>query len=471
MEGEIGTGKKLAPTGGSMKFNLSNLGYLERATLELGDLTIICGKNNTGKTYVNYAIYGFMESWKSNIDLDLEKEIETLFQDGVLKINLASYKQKFIDALGEVANSYSEFIPNIFGVGEDSFQETSFKVILDEYRPDYSRALSSTLSTLSDKEILKVIKQKESEILEITLLVKDKSAPPKQIVENFVNLQLAEALGSHYFSNAFIITSERTGVALFYKELDLNKKIIVEKLQNKKGSFNPSDFLEMLHDSLSRYSRPIRDEINFVRDLDDLKKKKGQLLEKHPEILSIFEEIVGGEYQLENDSIFFEFKDGETATKIPFHAASSTVKSLLNMNFYLKHLAKEGDILIIDEPELNLHPANQRKLAKLFSRLIKCGIKLLMTTHSDYLIKELNNLIVLNNNFASKQELMDKYNYTDLDVLDKNRVKVYIAEKQTLTPAEITDIGIEVGTFDREIIEMNNFFDEATVELDSAYDF
>jgi predicted ATP-dependent endonuclease of OLD family len=454
-----------------MKFNLSNLGYLERATIELGDLTIICGQNNTGKTYINYAIYGFLESWKSQIDFNLEKEIETLFQDGVIKINLASYHERFLVAIAEVANSYSDFFPNIFSVGEDSFKETSYEVVLDGYRPDYSKALSSTLSTLTDKEILKVIKQKESEILEITLLVKDKSAPPREIVENFVNLQLAEALGSHYFSNAFIITSERTGVALFYKELDLNKNIIVEKLQNKKGSFNPLDFLEMFRDSLSRYSRPIQDEINFVRDLDDLKKKKGQLLEKHPEILSIFKDIVGGEYQLENDSIFFEFKDGETATEIPFHAASSTVKSLLNMNFYIKHLAKEGDILIIDEPELNLHPANQRKLAKLFSRLIKCGVKLLMTTHSDYLIKELNNLIVLNNSFASKEELMGKYNYTALDILDKNRVKVYIADNHTLTPAKITDIGIEVGTFDREIIEMNNFFDEATVELDSAYDF
>lgn len=454
-----------------MKFNLSKLGYLKQATIELGDLTIICGQNNTGKTYINYAIYGFLESWKSHIDFNLEKEIETLFQDGVLKINLASYHEAFLTGIAKVAHSYSGVLPNIFSVVEDSFKETSYEVILDEYRPDYSRTLSSTLSTLSDKEILKVIKQKESDILEITLLVKDKSAPPREIVENFVNLQLAEVLGSHYFSNAFIITSERTGVALFYKELDLNKNIIVEKLQNKKGNLNPLDFLEMLHDSLSRYSRPIQDEINFVRDLDDLKKKKGQLLDKHPEILSIFEEIVGGEYQLENDSIFFEFKNETTATEIPFHAASSTVKSLLNMNFYIKHLAKEGDILIIDEPELNLHPANQRKLAKLFSRLIKCGVKLLMTTHSDYLIKELNNLIVLNNSFASKEELMGKYNYTDLDILEKNRVKVYIAENHTLTPAKITDIGIEVGTFDREIIEMNNFFDEATVELESAYDF
>ena len=434
-------------------------------------MTIICGKNNTGKTYINYAIYGFFEAWKSNIELDLEKEIETLFQDGVLKINLASYKENFLDALDKVANSYSEFLPNIFGVEEDSFKETLFKVILDEYRPDYLESISSTFSTSSDKDIMKVIKEKESDLLEITLLVEDKSAPPKEMVKHIVNRELAEALADPYFPDSFIITSERTGVALFYKELDLNKNFIIEKLQNKKGSFNSIDFLEMFRDSLPRYSRPIQDEINFVRDLDDYKKRKGQLLEKHPEVLSIFEEIVGGEYKLENDSIFFEFKNEDTATEIPFHAASSTVKSLLNMNFYIKYLAKEGDILIIDEPELNLHPANQRKLAKLFSRLIKCGVKLLITTHSDYLIKELNNLIVLNNSFESKEELMGKYNYTDLDILDKNRVKVYIAENHTLTPAKITDIGIEIGTFDREIIEMNNFFDAATIELESAYDF
>ncbi|MGC9526840.1 MAG: hypothetical protein ACP5D7_15005 [Limnospira sp.] len=94
-----------------------------------------------------------------------------------------------------------------------------------------------------------------------------------------------------------------------------------------------------------------------------------------------------------------------------------------------------------------------------------------MTTHSDYLIKELNHLIVLNNDFESKEKLMRQYSYTESDILDKNRVKVYIADNHTLTPAKITDIGIEVGTFDREIIEMNNFFDEATVELESAYDF
>lgn len=53
-------------------------------------------------------------------------------------------------------------------------------------------------------------------------------------------------------------------------------------------------------------------------------------------------------------------------------------------------------MLIIDEPELNLHPDNQRKMAGLLARLVNCGVKVLVTTHSDYLIRELNNRVMLN---------------------------------------------------------------------------
>ena len=43
-----------------MKISVENLGVLKQAEFELGDLTIICGSNNTGKTYATYALYGFL---------------------------------------------------------------------------------------------------------------------------------------------------------------------------------------------------------------------------------------------------------------------------------------------------------------------------------------------------------------------------------------------------------------------------
>ena len=47
-----------------MKFRFKNLGPIKEADLELGDLTIIAGRNNTGKTYLAYALYGFLKRWE-----------------------------------------------------------------------------------------------------------------------------------------------------------------------------------------------------------------------------------------------------------------------------------------------------------------------------------------------------------------------------------------------------------------------
>ena len=52
-----------------MKISVENLGVLQQAEFELGDLTIICGSNNTGKTYATYALYGFLFDWRENLDV------------------------------------------------------------------------------------------------------------------------------------------------------------------------------------------------------------------------------------------------------------------------------------------------------------------------------------------------------------------------------------------------------------------
>jgi predicted ATPase len=75
--------------------------------------------------------------------------------------------------------------------------------------------------------------------------------------------------------------------------------------------------------------------------------------------------------------------------------SSSSVRSLLDLGVYLRCVASVGDLLVIDEPELNLHPQNQRRVARLLARLTNVGINVLVTTHSDCLIKELNLLLLM----------------------------------------------------------------------------
>jgi predicted ATPase len=85
--------------------------------------------------------------------------------------------------------------------------------------------------------------------------------------------------------------------------------------------------------------------------------------------LENFADIIGGEYLVtRNDELYFKPKG--KPIKLTMDESSSAVRSLLDIGFYLRHLAKTGDLLIVDEPELNLHPENQRRIARLFARLV-----------------------------------------------------------------------------------------------------
>ena len=50
---------------GPVTFRFKNVGPVKDAEVELGDLTIIAGRNNTGKTYIVYTLYGFLKTWKN----------------------------------------------------------------------------------------------------------------------------------------------------------------------------------------------------------------------------------------------------------------------------------------------------------------------------------------------------------------------------------------------------------------------
>jgi len=55
--------------------------------------------------------------------------------------------------------------------------------------------------------------------------------------------------------------------------------------------------------------------------------------------------------------------------------------------------AEAGDIVLIEQPELHLHPAHQRKLADFFVAISNSGVQLVLETHSEYLITRLRLLV------------------------------------------------------------------------------
>lgn len=115
---------------------------------------------------------------------------------------------------------------------------------------------------------------------------------------------------------------------------------------------------------------------------------------------------------------------------------------------------------MIDEPELNLHPKNQILVARLLVLLVNEGIKVFITTYSDYIVRELSNCIMLNNLSNEQIQKIKKQGYSKEYGLESKKVKAYLAEnikgKNTLRAVEIRqDLGIFMETFD-EPIDLQN---------------
>lgn len=141
------------------------------------------------------------------------------------------------------------------------------------------------------------------------------------------------------------------------------------------------------------------------------------------------------------------------------HQTSSTVKSFFGLWFYLEHQARKGSILMIDEPELNIHPENQRKIARLFARLVNNGLKVVISTHSDYIVREINSLIMLSQD--ANKHLRKQYKYKNEEILKPEQVGDYLFDNHIIEPFSITpDDGIHATTFDKVIEDLNNVNDD-----------
>ena len=91
----------------------------------------------------------------------------------------------------------------------------------------------------------------------------------------------------------------------------------------------------------------------------------------------------------------FEYLPNGWDENLPLMRASSMVSELAPVVLYLRHLVRPGDILIIEEPESHLHPAMQAEFTRQLAAVVRAGVRVIVTTHSEWLLEELANLVRL----------------------------------------------------------------------------
>lgn len=458
-----------------MKVKLKNVGMLDEAEFEVGNITLICGENNTGKTYATYSLYGYLDFMRI-VRESLFIRKRRLFDDENLnndtkdtqeiKLTYIDIKNKLENHIKNKTRLYSHriLVKVLAGKNED--------FINAEFNVDMQISLES-------------IKQAIKQYLEKLNL--NNRAKAKHIIYDdgvgFSNLNKIEFeeyleiffdnLLNYIFMKNFILSVERTGASIFQEELDFIKIAKLEAMQKilKEEDVDLFEFHKKIEEKNQLYPKPVRDNINFIRDVKQKSKLESMFKkdkDKYKNILDLLGKVVGGKYKATDYGILYQPKGSKKFFNI--EVASSSARSLLMLYFYILHVAQKGDILMIDEPELNLHPKNQILLARLLVLLANAGIKIFITTHSDYIVRELNNCIMLNN-FTNEKIKENFIEYDDNYKLSKKDVNAYIAfydkksKKNTLKKVDISnENGIDMETFN-DVIEQTINIDEKMASM------
>ncbi len=257
-----------------------------------------------------------------------------------------------------------------------------------------------------------------------------------------------------YKKKVYFFTTKRTFISFY----GINSTLKKEMLSTING--NEQDEQD---EQARLLTQPILDESELASNFSMLSKQKSEF-----EFLAIELEknILEGKIIVsENENLKYQpnfHEKPEENKPLELYFASSAVQALASFVFYLRYLAKKNDCIIIDEPELHLQPDNQIVLVRLLARLINQGFKVILNTNSDYVIEEINVLLMLTHSFGEREKLMTTYNYNQNELLKSENISAYYFEKGK---NEVVDVpllkrGIEIDSIDLAIANLGERSDD-----------
>lgn len=155
---------------------------------------------------------------------------------------------------------------------------------------------------------------------------------------------------------------------------------------------------------------------DFLAQLDDLKTPSRIISPDNQFFVNYIAKLSDGEIVLENGSVFLQFESGE---KIPVSAAASSVKELMPFLLMLQNgKIRQYNSLLFEEPEAHVHPKKQFLVMDMLTRCCNKGMLIQMTTHSDYLLGRMNQLLVLGKIREKSMEAFE--NFCNEHLFNKN---------------------------------------------------
>lgn len=378
-----------------MELKIKNIGVVKEANIQFNGLTVICGENDTGKSTIGKTLFALVKGvigYEEEFQEELSYEIFTRFRQISRliehSINLEKLDGKQLEDIQKYTQINSFFLTRRIKSGklENNYFTSLIQLLQD--------LLSNNWITESVYERFEFYIRDIEDFLQQT---------------NNLNLKQKLALERAFFSEfqSLITSSSSISFSNNHHKLDIafnSKSKIKGNLSNLENFYfseityieTPAviQFFKLIMSAGVKLTEQSRAKETVPLHTKDLTRKlfNSDNISNHEIFYNIHEMIydsIQGDFAYDsNQKDFFLNRNG---IAIPSMDIASGIKSLGMIDILIKNnILNPNDILILDEPEVNLHPEWQKKYAEIICLLAQYGVKVLVVTHSPYMVSALH---------------------------------------------------------------------------------
>ncbi|MCD8416521.1 AAA family ATPase [Tenacibaculum finnmarkense genomovar finnmarkense] len=369
-----------------MRLRVQNIGIIDTADINIDGITVITGKNDSGKSTVGKVLYSIIRAL-NNDDSSFNEEkfhfIDAKIDEIFNILARAKYSNKN-DSL-----TISDIIKFFFENKMNKFKKDYDDVFLDLFLIKVNEKIQK-ISNLSLKEtILKINQEIESkknisidstQFLNFELTEYFKLEFGNQISNFFLDKKSFAEINTNIDTSLFAINDNKVSLEKKPRNFPYKNVLFIESplfLNKKRADFS----FNSLRDKRNHLNYSINKK-EISKDIFSDNSDKTQHLKK------LIQEVIGGDFSYnEKDEIIFN-KNGHNFS---LNNVATGLKTFGAIQLLIDNGSLNTDtLLIIDEPEVHLHPTWQVKFAEILVRLSKeFAIPMILTSHSPYFIEAL----------------------------------------------------------------------------------
>ncbi|MBP3489101.1 MAG: ATP-binding protein [Roseburia sp.] len=422
-----------------MKLRIQNVAKIKSAELELNGITVITGNNNSGKSTVGKAIFSIYNSLVNVEERITAQKEKLIYQMLIRKAEDLSVQE---DGMFSGIRISPVIIRRYANEMTCEVQESGLREIIEEF--------CQRLRKDSDENV--------SEIMEEVYRIKN--LPEERLIKSAISAYFDSIFNSeinnvYHLDEEAILETEIKGreIRIAFREnscVELQKQI---NILNEAIYLDNPFILDCLNNGTNGLEQIERTALNKLRKNTDIMENVVQynfIEDRMQEVLDKINEVSSGSVQ-RDEARSYCYKEKNTAVKLNVNNLSAGLKSFVIIKTLLENGAlKEKDVLILDEPEIHLHPAWQMVYAEVIVLLQKTfELTIVLTTHSSHFLEALQL-------YAKKHGVTEKCSY-------------YLSENED-DGCTLKDVSDDITKIYSQLVEPSILLDKLRSELEEAED-